>query len=191
MSARDTDVTGLLLALGDGDAAARSRLIEAVYGELRRLARGYLKRERPGHSLAPTALVHEAYMKLVDQDRARWRNRTQFFAVSAHLMRRILVDHARSRDAQKRGGGARVQLEGVDPAGPARDVDLLMLDAALARLSDQFPRQGELVELRFFGGLTVDEIAAALGVAPITVKRDWALAKAWLYREMQRAPPAP
>jgi RNA polymerase sigma factor (TIGR02999 family) len=191
MSPRDTDVTGLLLALGDGDAAARSRLIEAVYGELRRLARGYLKRERPGHSLSPTALVHEAYMKLVDQDRARWRNRTQFFAVSAHLMRRILVDHARGRDAQKRGGGARVQLEGIDPAGQAPDVDLLMLDAALARLWGQFPRQGELVELRFFGGLTVDEIAAALGVAPITVKRDWALAKAWLYREMQRAALSP
>jgi RNA polymerase sigma factor (TIGR02999 family) len=125
-------------------------------------------------------------MKLVDQDRVRWQNRTQFFALSAHLMRRILVDHARGRDAQKRGGGARVQLEGIDPAGPSPDVNLLALDAALARLSEQFPRQAELVELRFFGGLTVDEIAAALGVAPITVKRDWALAKAWLYRELQR-----
>jgi RNA polymerase sigma-70 factor (ECF subfamily) len=186
MQPGDSDVTGLLVALGDGDAAARSRLVEAVYGELKRLARGYLKRERPGHSLSPTVVVHDAYMKLIDQDRVRWQNRSQFFAIAAHLMRRILVDHARTRDAKKRDGGARVPLDAVDPAGPAVDVDLLMLDAALARLSEQFPRQGELVELRFFGGLTVDEIAAALGVAPITVKRDWAMAKAWLYRELQR-----
>jgi RNA polymerase sigma-70 factor, ECF subfamily len=181
--AGDSDVTGLLVALGNGETAAHSRLIETVYGELRRLARGYLRGERPDHSLSPTALVHEAYMKLVDQRRVGWQNRAQFFAISAHLMRRILVDHARSRHAQKRGG-TRLQLDDAEPAGWPRDVNLLMLDAALDRLSHQFPRQGELVELRFFAGLTVDDTAAALGVAPITIKRDWALAKAWLYREL-------
>jgi RNA polymerase sigma factor (TIGR02999 family) len=179
------DVTGLLVAWGNGDEAARTRLIEAVYGELRRLARGYLRRERRDHSLPPTALVHEAYSKLVDQGRVRWQNRTQFFAIAAHLMRRILVDHARAHHALKRGAGARVSLEAADPAVGPLDVDVLALDMALERLAGTYPRQSELVELRFFGGLTVEETAAVLGVAPITVKRDWALAKAWLYREMQ------
>jgi RNA polymerase sigma factor (TIGR02999 family) len=178
------DITGLLVAWRGGDETAGAQLIEAVYSELRRLARGYLQREGPGHSLPPTALVHEAYLKLVDQRRVRWQNRAQFFAIAAHLMRRLLVDHARRRRALKRGGGARVPLPDFDPAGAPPDIELLALDAALDRLSATYPRQGQLVELRFFGGLTVQEIAAVLGVAPITVKRDWALAKAWLHREV-------
>ena len=177
------DVTGLLIASNAGDETAKARLIEAVYGELRRMARGYLQRERQDHSLPPTALVHEAYLKLVNQRRVRWRNRAQFFATAAHLMRRLLVDHARARSALKRGAGGKVPLQEL-AAGAPPDVELLALDAALDRLSAIYPRQGQLVELRFFGGFTVPEIAAALGVAPITVKRDWALAKAWLHREV-------
>jgi RNA polymerase sigma factor (TIGR02999 family) len=178
------DVTGLLVAVSRGDPAARAGLIEAVYAELRRLARGYLKRERPDHSLPPTALVHEAYVKLIDQERAHWRNRTQFFAVAAHLMRRILVDHARAHRAAKRGGAARVPLDAIDVPSPPPDVDLLALDVALEGLAARYPRQAQLVELRFFGGLTVAEIATVLDVSPITVKRDWALAKTWLFREV-------
>jgi RNA polymerase sigma-70 factor, ECF subfamily len=179
------DVTGLLVAVSNGDDGARARLIEAVYTELRRLARGYLKRERPDHSLPPTALVHEAYMKLVDQGRVQWRNRTQFFAIAAHLMRRILVDHARAHHALKRGAGERVPLDDVDAPSPPLDVDVLALDTALNELAARYPRQGQLVELRFFGGLTVEEVAVVLDVSPITVKRDWALAKTWLYREVR------
>jgi RNA polymerase sigma factor (TIGR02999 family) len=186
MGAASSDVTGLLVAWANGNEDAHTRLIEAVYGELRRLARGYLQRERRDHSLRPTALVHEAYLKLVDQRRVQWQNRSQFFAIAAHLMRRILVDHARRRLALKRGAGARVSIEGVEPATFPEHVDVLSLDAALARLSEKYPRQAQLVELRFFGGLTGDEIAAVLGVSPISVKRDWALAKAWLFREMHR-----
>ena len=179
------DVTGLLVGWSRADEHARSRLVDAVYGELRRLARGYLQRERPDHSLAPTALVHEAYLKLVDQRRAHWQNRSQFFAIAAHVMRRILVDHARAHHAQKRGSGGKVPLGDRDIGFEALKVDVVALDVALERLAERFPRQARLVELRFFGGLTVDEIAAVLDVAPITVKRDWALAKAWLYRELQ------
>jgi|SRR6187455_2734587 len=179
------DVTGLLVAWSTGDEGARSRLIDAVYAELRRLARGYLQRERPDHSLPPTALVHEAYVKLVDQRQVRWQNRTQFFAIAAHLMRRILVDHARSHNALKRGAGDRIPLEDRDAAFEPLSIDVLALDLALQRLSEMYPRQSQLVELRFFGGLTVEEIATVLEVAPITVKRDWSLAKAWLYRELQ------
>jgi RNA polymerase sigma factor (TIGR02999 family) len=178
------DVTALLVAWSDGDEGARTPLIEAVYGELRRLARGYLQRERRDHSLPPTALVHEAYMKLVDQRRVRWQNRSQFFAIAAHVMRRLLVDHARARLALKRGAGARVPFDDIDPASGPPDVEVLALDAALERLAAEYPRQSQLVELRFFGGLNVEEIAAVLGVAPITVKRDWALARAWLFREV-------
>jgi RNA polymerase sigma factor (TIGR02999 family) len=179
------DVTGLLVAWSKGDEASRSRLIDAVYRELRRLARGFLQRERPDHSLPPTALVHEAYLKLVDQRRVHWQNRTQFFAIAAHLMRRILVDHARSHKARKRGAGDRVPLEDRDVGFEPLTVDVVALDLALQQLSVRYPRQGRLVELRFFGGLTVEEIATVLDLAPITVKRDWALAKAWLYHELQ------
>ncbi len=180
------DVTGLLVAWSDGQESARTALLEAVYTELRRLARGYLRRERADHSLPPTALVHEAYMRLVDQRRVRWQNRAHFFAIAAHLMRRILVDHARARGAGKRGGGeARVPLHEADGGIPPLDVDVLAVDAALARLHVLDPRQSRLVELRFFGGLTVEETAEVTGVSPATVKRDWALARAWLFRELK------
>jgi RNA polymerase sigma factor (TIGR02999 family) len=178
------DLTNLLVAWSAGDEAARSRLIDAVYNELRGLARGYLRRERADHSLAPTALVHEAYLKLIDQRQVRWQNRAHFFAIAAHVMRRILVDHARTRGAAKRDGGQRVPLQDVQAVMDPPDVDVLDLDAALEKLSSLDPRQSELVELRFFGGLTVDEAAAVMGVAPATVDRDWALARAWLFREL-------
>ena len=182
----DADVTALLLAWSDGDQAAASRLIEVVYDELRRVARRHLRSERD-HSLAPTALVHEAYLKLVDQRRVRWQNRAHFFGIAAQLMRRILVDHARSRAAAKRGKDRTVCLDAADAATPPFDVDILALDAALDKLGALDARQSKLVELRFFAGLTVEEVAATLDVAPITVKRDWAHARAWLFRELQQA----
>jgi RNA polymerase sigma factor (TIGR02999 family) len=177
-------LTDLLVAWSAGDETARSRLIDAVYHELRGLARGYLRRERTDHSLSPTALVHEAYLKLIDQRQVRWQNRAHFFAIAAHVMRRILVDHARARGAAKRDGGERVALQDVQAVMDPPEVDVLDLDAALDKLSSLDPRQSELVELRFFGGLTVDEAAAVMGVAPATVDRDWALARAWLFREL-------
>jgi RNA polymerase sigma factor (TIGR02999 family) len=181
-----SDVTALLIAWSKGEQRADEALLNAVYAELRRLARGYIRRERPGHSLPPSALVHEAYLKLVDQRRVRWQNRTHFFAVAAHQMRRILVDKARARAADKRGGGdIAIPLTdlpiGIDPP----DVDILALNEALEKLARIDPRHSRLVELRFFGGLTVEEAAAVLEIAPITVKRDWALARAWLYRELR------
>jgi RNA polymerase sigma factor (TIGR02999 family) len=182
----DADVTALLLAWSDGDQAAASRLIDAVYDELRRVARRHLRGERD-HSLAPTALVHEAYLKLVDQRRVRWQNRAHFFGIAAQLMRRILVDHARSRAAAKRGRDRTVCLDAADAATPPFDVDILALDAALDKLGALDARQSKLVELRFFAGLTVEEVAAALDVAPITVKRDWAHARAWLFHELRQA----
>jgi RNA polymerase sigma factor (TIGR02999 family) len=184
----DADVTALLLAWSDGDQAAGSRLIDAVYDELRRVARRHLRGERD-HSLAPTALVHETYLKLVDQRRVRWQNRAHFFGIAAQLMRRILVDHARSRAAAKRGKDRTVVLDFVEVEMAPTDLDVLALDAALDKLAAVDARQSKLVELRFFAGLTVEETAAALHVAPITVKRDWALARAWLFRELQRQTP--
>jgi RNA polymerase sigma-70 factor (ECF subfamily) len=184
----DTDVTALLLAWSDGDQAAGSRLIDAVYDELRRVARRHLRGERD-HSLAPTALVHETYLKLVDQRRVHWQNRAHFFGIAAQLMRRILVDHARSRAAAKRGKDRTVVLDFVEVETAPRDVDVLALDAALDKLAAVDARQSKLVELRFFAGLTVEEAAATLRVAPITVKRDWAHARAWLFRELQRQTP--
>ena len=186
--AQAPDVTGLLVAWSDGDEAASERLMEAVYAELRRLARGYMRGERPDHSLPPTALVHEAYLKLVDQRRVHWQNRAHFFAIAAHVMRRLLVDHARAHGAAKRGAGVTVPLQDIDVGGDAPDIDVLALDAALDQLAAIDRRQSRLVELRFFGGMTVEETATVLGVAPITVKRDWALAKAWLYRELRGRP---
>jgi RNA polymerase sigma factor (TIGR02999 family) len=189
------DVTALLLAWNRGDEDARRALMTAVYAELRRMAGRRLRDERSGHSLAATALVHETYLKLVNQTRARWQNRAQFFALASHLMRRVLVDHARARLASKRGGGRSAVL--VDdssllartPAGAhvAAGVDILALDQALDRLKEIGPRHSELVELRFFGGLSVEETAAALNVSRATVTRDWAFARAWLHRELRGA----
>jgi RNA polymerase sigma factor (TIGR02999 family) len=186
------DVTGLLLAWNEGDLAARSRLMEVVYVELKQLAKAYLRRERADQSVSTTALVHEAYLKLVDQRRVEWRNRSHFFGIAAQAMRRILVDRARARVAAKRGGrGLRlVTDDGWAPQQPAPDVDVLALDEALSRLEALDPRWGRLVELRFFGGLTVDETAVVLDVSAGTVKRDWGLARAWLYRELRGGAPA-
>ena len=181
----DVDVTALLLAWSDGDQAAGSHLIDTVYDELRQVARRHLRGERD-HSLAPTILVHETYLKLVDQRRVRWQNRAHFFGIAAQLMRRILVDHARSRAAAKRGKDRTVALDLVEVETAPTEVDILALDAALDKLAAVDARQSKLVELRFFAGLTVDETAATLHIAPITVKRDWALARAWLFRELQR-----
>jgi RNA polymerase sigma factor (TIGR02999 family) len=180
----ETDVTRLLLAWSDGKEAAATPLMDAVYDELRQLARRYLVRERPDHSLPATALVHEAYLKLIDQRRVRWQNRAHFYAVAAQVMRRLLVDHARARSATKRGVQLTIPLDGVDVAAGGRSADLMALDTALDKLAALDPRQARLVELRYFGGLTIDEAATVMDVAAITVKRDWAIARTWLYREL-------
>ncbi len=159
-----------------------------VYDELRRLAERYLARERRDHTLQATALVHETYVKLVDQRSVRWQNRAHFFGIAAQLMRRILVDHARHHNALKRGDGVRsLALEDVAVQTPAPPIDILVLDQLLENLTTLDAQQGRVVELRFFGGLSVDESAQVLGVSPTTVKRDWRVAKAWLYRELRRA----
>jgi RNA polymerase sigma factor (TIGR02999 family) len=179
------DVTRLLLAWGDGDESALAELVPLVHAELKRLARRYLRGERPGHPLQTTALVNEAYLRLVDARRVRWQNRAHFFGVSARLIRQILVDAARERGYQKRGGGVRhVPLDEGLAAGGGRDFDLMALDEALRSLADLDGRKGRVVELRFFGGLTVEEAADILQVSPETVQRDWRLAKAWLRRRL-------
>jgi RNA polymerase sigma factor (TIGR02999 family) len=179
------DVTGWLVAWGKGDPAANSRLMEAVYVALRRVARRRLGAERGDHSLTPTALVHEAYVRLVDLRRVRWQNRIQFFAIAARVMRRVLVDHARGHAALKRGGArCRVSLSDQVAVTPARDMDLLDLDAALDKLGTINPRLIDLVVMRFFGGLTIEETAEAVQSSPATVKRDWIRARAWLFREL-------
>ena len=156
-----------------------------MHDELRKIARRCMRGERRNHSLQATALLNEAYLRLVDVRRVNWQNRTHFFAIAAQVMRRVLVDHARARAAGKRGANARIPLDQVEVGIAAPEVDVLALDAALEKLASVDRRQSELVELRYFAGLTVEETAAALDVAPITVKRDWALAKAWLFRELQ------
>jgi len=178
-------ITGLLLAWNEGDAAALDQLMPLVQNELHELAQRYMAGERAGHPLQTTALVNEAYLRLIDSSRVRWRNRAHFFAVSAQLMRRILVDVARSRHKLKRGGGA-VQValdEGANLSGHD-SVDLLALNEALKKLGDIDERKSRVVELRFFGGLSVDEIAEVLNIAPITVMRDWEFARAWLFRAL-------
>src|SRR5277367_3865747 len=178
------DVSKLLRAWGGGDQNALETLTPVVYDELRRLARRYMRRERPGHSLQTTALVNEAYLRLVDYKRMKWQNRAHFFAVSAQLMRRILVDHAR-RHNQKRGAGAQqVSLDEAAAVSGERTTDLVALDDALVALARLDPRKVQVVEMRFFGGLNVEETAEVLKVSPVTVMRDWSTAKAWLYREL-------
>ena len=179
-------VSKLLLNWGQGDQGAREALIPLVYDELRRLARRYLRRERPDHTLQSAALVNEAYLRLVRQDQPQWQNRAHFFGVAAQLMRHILVDHARNRAAAKRGAGApRLTLDPDVALPQARDVDLVALDDALNQLAALDPQQSRLVELRFFGGLSIEETSVVLGVSPATVKREWATARAWLQREMR------
>jgi RNA polymerase sigma factor (TIGR02999 family) len=182
------DVTQLLVAWGAGDQVAGERLLPAVYAELRRQAARAMRRESDDHTLQATALVHEAYLRLVDQRRVMWRNRAHFFGVAAQVMRRILVDHARGRHAAKRGGDLRQLTIGHADADatPAAEqgVDILALHDALERLAALDPDQARLVELRYFGGLSIEETAESLGVSPATVKREWAIARAWLRREL-------
>jgi RNA polymerase sigma factor (TIGR02999 family) len=179
------DVTELLLSWRQGNDGALDRLIPVVYEELRRVARRRLRGGSPGHALQSTALVHEVYLRLVDADRMTVKSRTHFFALAARMMRQILVDHARRHRADKRGGGVTmVSLDGVHPAAPATSVDVLALEEALDALSAIDDRQCRIVELRFFAGFNIDEAAEALGVSPATVEREWALAKAWLYRQL-------
>ena len=182
--AEQQEVTRLLRAWSEGESAAGDALLDAVYAELRGMARRYLSGERPDHTLPPTALVHEAYLKLVDQRHVRWQSRAHFFAIAARVMRRILVDHARARASIKRGAGERVTLVDQDGRLDPPQIDLLALDVALDRLAAIDARHSQLVELRFFGGLTIEEAASVLSVGTATVKRDWVLARAWLYREL-------
>jgi RNA polymerase sigma-70 factor, ECF subfamily len=183
----DGDVTTLLRRWRNGDAAAFEQLMPLVYGELHRMARRHLAGERANHSLQPSALVNEVCLRLLGWDEARWQNRGHFFGVSAGMMRRILVDIARRRDAVRRGGpeAVRVPLDGLEIAAPAEaDMDLVAVDRALEKLAAHDARKARIVELRFFGGLSMEEIARALDVSVRTVHSDWALARAWLYREL-------
>ena len=185
-AATRSTVTGLLAEWSRGDGEAADRLMRVLYDDLRRVARRRMRAERPDHSLAPTALVHEAYLRLVDLRDLRWHSRAHFFAVAARVMRQVLVDHARAHLAAKRGGaGLKVALSDTTASTQPREVDLLDLDGALSRLSAIDTRLADLVVLRFFGGLTVEETADALAVSPATVKRDWNRARAWMFRELQ------
>jgi RNA polymerase sigma factor (TIGR02999 family) len=182
------EVTRLLQAWGAGDPGALDQLFPSVYHELRRQARRYMDREHEGHTLQTTALVHEAYLRLVDQRSARWESRTQFFAVAAQVMRRVLVDHARARGAARRGGAAvGVALDEATAAAPEPAEDVVALDEALTRLATFDPRQARVVELRYFAGLGIAEAAEVLGVSRATADRDWAMARAWLRRELRSA----
>jgi RNA polymerase sigma factor (TIGR02999 family) len=184
----EENVSTLLRAWSDGDQNALDKLAPIVYDELRRLARYYLHLERPGHSLQATALVNEAYLRLVDYKRMRWENRAHFFAVSAQLMRRILVDHARRHNLKRGGGVQHVELEDTLVVAGDRSENLVALDDALQALARMDARKARVVELRFFGGLSVEETAEVLRISPVTVMRDWSSARAWLYREMGGGP---
>lgn len=181
------EVTRLLDRAKRGEPAAVERLLPLIYDELKSVARGFMRGERPGHTLQPTALVHEAYMRLVDVDKMDWQGRAHFVAMAARLMRRVLIDHARRRRAEKRGGNAvRVEFdEGFPAVADGRLEELLALEEAISRLAELDPRQAQAVELRYFGGLSVEETAAVLGVSAKTVKRDWAVARAWLQAELR------
>jgi RNA polymerase sigma-70 factor, ECF subfamily len=187
----ENDVSALLHAWSAGDAAALDRLTPLVYDELRRVARRYMRRERGGHSLQTTALVNEAYLRLVDIRRMQWHDRAHFFAVAAQLMRRILVDYARRHNLKRGGGLVQVSLHDADLVDPGRDLDVVMLDRAMNSLAEIDPRKARIVEMRFFGGLSVEETAEVLGISAITVKRDWRAAKLWLYRELSGSADAP
>jgi RNA polymerase sigma factor (TIGR02999 family) len=180
-------ITERLIAWGSGETSALDDVMRAVYQELRRMADHYLRLERPDHTLQPTALVHEAYLRLIDQRKVSWQNRAHFFGVAAQMMRRILVDHARTKQRGKRGGAARkLSLDEVMNLSQGRAADLVALDDALKALAEIDPRKSQVVELRFFGGLSIEETAEVLAVSPQTVLRDWKMAKAWLYQEMTR-----
>lgn len=181
------EITQLLIAWGDGDQSALEELAPLVHSELHRLAHHYMSREHPGHTLQTSALINEAYIRLINWKDVRWQNRSHFFAVSAQLMRRILVDFARDRQYLKRGGGAvQVSLAEAAALTVERSHDLLALDEALSALTDLDPRKGQMVEMRFFGGLTIEEVAEVLKISEETVIRDWRVAKVWLLRELGR-----
>lgn len=183
---KSPEITQLLLAWGKGDEAALDQLIPAVYGELRRIAGNFMRRQNPGHTLQASALVNEAFLRLVDSNKVNWQSRTHFFAVSAQLMRRVLVDAARRRNSQKRGGDRlRITLDDRIDISNENETDLVALDEALTRLADLNPRHSRIVELRYFGGLTEEQVAEMLDVSARTVRRDWSVARAWLYRELQ------
>jgi RNA polymerase sigma factor (TIGR02999 family) len=182
-----SEVTQLLVDWGNGDEAALEKLMPLVYDELRAIAHRHMRRERAGHSLQTTALVNEAYLRLVDQRDVRWQNRVHFFAIAAQLMRRILIDHARGRRRARRGGGVlKLSLDEATVVSREPAAELIALDDALRNLEAIDPRKGRLVELRFFGGLSLDETAAELGISPRTAMRDWRMAKSWLRREMTK-----
>jgi RNA polymerase sigma factor (TIGR02999 family) len=188
MEPRPGEVSVLLAAWTNGNEAARDELIPLIYDELRRLAGRHMAQERSDHSLQATALVHEVYVRLTDQRQVHWQNRAHFFALASRLMRRILVDHARARQSAKRGGDARhVSLDEAMVVSEETAADLVALDAALTRLAAMDSRKCEVVELRYFGGLTLEEVAEVLKISPITVRRDWSTAKAWLYRDIGAA----
>src|SRR5712692_8808582 len=185
MAPSPEDVSQLLVAWGNGDQTARDQLMPLVYDELHRLAHGYMNRERPGHTLQTSALMNEAFIRLVDQKDVHWQNRAHFFGLAAQMMRRILVDYARNRRYAKRGGDARhVSLDESMIVSEARTAEVVALDNALKGLTEIDPRKSQIVELRFFGGLSIEETAEVLKVSPGTVMRDWTLAKAWLRKQM-------
>jgi len=179
-------ITQMLLRWSEGDKSAFDQLLPLVYDELRRLAKGYLRRHSTQNSLQPTVLVHEAYLRLINQEQMNWENRAQFFGLAAKIMRGLLVDHARRAQAEKRGGSNySVSLSEADRIGQHSDPDLLALDHALNKLATLEPRHSQIIEMRFFAGLTIEETALALGVSHATVERDWNLARAWLFRELR------
>jgi RNA polymerase sigma factor (TIGR02999 family) len=178
-------VTELLAQWGGGDREALDRLMPLVYDELRRIADSHFRRERADHTLQPTALINEVYLRLIGENSITWQSRAHFLGVAAHLMRFILIDHARARKASKRGGEAeRVMLDEAIGFFKQKDLDLIALDAALGKLAGMDERQAQIVELKFFGGLSIEEIAEVTGVSPATVKREWSMAKAWLHKEL-------
>lgn len=189
MTERSTNqVTQLLIAWSNGDKTALDKLMPLIHEELLRLAHHYMSRERPGHTLQTTALVDEAYLRLVNRKEVHWQSRAHFFAIAAHLMRSILVDHARSHAYAKRGGGARkIELEEATVVSKERAAEVVALDEALKELASFDPQQSRIVELRFFGGLTIEETAEALGLSPATIKREWSSAKTWLYHALANA----
>jgi len=183
-----SDITRLLDGWSAGDRAALDQLVPLVYDELHHLARKHLRQERHNNSLQPTALIHEVYVKLIDQRHVHWKNRAHFFGIAARLMRRVLVDHARGRQAMKRGGDQpQLSLDHAETVAVQRQLPLLALDDALAQLEAVDPRQSQIVELRYFGGLSIVETAALIGVSEATVGREWNLAKAWLFRELEKS----
>ncbi|HWP54672.1 MAG TPA: sigma-70 family RNA polymerase sigma factor [Pyrinomonadaceae bacterium] len=184
MESEAPTITQLLVEWSHGNQQALDRLTPLVYDELRQMARTYLRRERPDHTLQPTALVHEAYLRLIDQHSVSWQNRAHFFGIASQMMRRILVNHALARAAEKRGSGERITLDEAIDLSKKGEVDLIALDEALQELERLDSQQTRIVELRFFGGLSIEETAEALGISPATVKRDWSTARLWLRRQL-------